>query len=284
MLRLGKEFDPLLPRPFSIYKSSVISPQSSGGSQKEVRVEILYKVVGKGTRLMAGIGPGAKLDILGTLGRGFQVPHNLKTAILVAGGIGVPPIVALAEHLGVRGEGEFMIHGSVFTEKTHRFNGGSPTSPPEADPEPIASARGKRPRLLAFLGGKTKEDVLCIKDFEKLGAEIHIATEDGSLGFRGLVTDILKNSLPFAISHQPSAIYACGPHPMLAEVASIASKHRIPCQVSLETIMACGIGACMGCAIKVRSQGSHQPSAISHKQYKLACKDGPVFDAGEIEW
>jgi len=257
MLRLGKGFDPFLPRPFSIYKSSVLSPQSSGGSQKEVRVEILYKVVGKGTGLMAGMRPGAKLELLGPLGRGFQVPPNLQTAIFVAGGIGVPPLVALAEHLGVRGEGKFTVQGSGFPEETHHFNGGSLTSPPEANPEPLASARAKRPRLLAFLGGKTKEEVLCIKEFERLGAEVQIATEDGSLGFKGLVTEILRDSLPSAISHQPSAIYACGPRPMLAEVSSIANKHRIPCQVSLETL---------------------------HQQYKLVCKDGPVFDAREIEW
>ncbi len=262
MLRLGKGFDPLLPRPFSIYRSSVLSPQSSGGNQKEVHVEILYKVIGKATGLMAGMGPGTKLELLGPLGKGFQVPAYLKTAILVAGGIGVPPIVALAEHLAISHQPSARKESSVFSPRSS----------------------GKGPRLLVFLGGKTKGDVLCIKDFEKLGAEVHIATEDGSLGFRGLVTEILKNSLPSAISHLPSAIYACGPHPMLAEVAAIASKHRIPCQVSLETMMACGLGACMGCAVRVRGQGSHQPSAISHKQYKLVCKDGPVFDARGIEW
>ncbi|MBI5166277.1 MAG: hypothetical protein HY998_00865 [candidate division NC10 bacterium] len=209
-------------------------------------------------------------------------------------GIGVPPLVALAEHLGVRGAGKFTVQGSQFTEETHRFNGGSLTSPPEADPEPLASARAKRPRLLAVLGGKTKEEVLCIKDFERLGAEVQIATEDGSLGFKGLITDLLDEFLLTTGHWRLATVYACGPRPMLAEVSTLAARYRISCQVSLETLMACGLGACMGCAVAVQGSGftvhgrgetvNRQGSTVNQRSYKLVCKDGPVFDAEEIAW
>ena len=125
-----------------------------------------------------------------------------------------------------------------------------------------------------FLGGKTSEDILCVKDFEEAGAGVHITTEDGSLGTRGLITDLLR---PFLITHHGSrfTIYTCGPPGMLVAVARLAEECAIPCQVSVEANMACGFGACMGCAIEVKADA---------KTYKLVCKDGPVFDSREIVW
>lgn len=127
-----------------------------------------------------------------------------------------------------------------------------------------------------FLGGKTAEDILCVKDFEEAGAGVHITTEDGSLGSRGLVTDLLR---PFLLTPDASRLtmYACGPPGMLAAVARLAEELTVPCQVSVEANMACGFGACMGCAVEVRAEGAG-PS------YKLVCRDGPVFDSREIVW
>ena len=132
-----------------------------------------------------------------------------------------------------------------------------------------------------FLGGKTSEDILCVKDFEEAGAGVHITTEDGSLGTRGLITDLLR---PFLLSHPPipspqspapMRLYTCGPPGMLAAVARLAEEYGVPCQASVEANMACGFGACMGCAVEVKADG---------KSYKLVCKDGPVFDSREIVW
>ncbi len=236
--------DPFLPRAFSLYKA---------GGRGRTRLEFLYKIVGKGSAYLSTLKRGQRVEVLAPLGKGFTVPEGLKTAILVAGGIGVPPIVALAEWIA---EG-----------KRHKADG-------TPNPQP-------RLKMVAFIGGKSREDVLCVQDFQRAGAEVHTVTEDGSMGQKGLVTDVLDRYL-LATSHQPPAtIYACGPTAMLAAVADVAAKYGLPCQVSMEATMACGFGICMGCAIPVKpSAGSFQPSA----SYKLCCKDGPVFDAREIAW
>jgi dihydroorotate dehydrogenase electron transfer subunit len=148
--------------------------------------------------------------------------------------------------------------------------------------------------MVAFVGGKTRHDVLCLTDLRKAGATLHVATEDGSLGHQGLVTDLLEAYLRSTVDGLRSTIYACGPHPMLHAVAQIAERFHIPCQASLEADMACGFGACMGCVIPVHSSGftvqgpdqtmNHEPSTMNERSYKLCCKDGPVFDAREIAW
>jgi dihydroorotate dehydrogenase electron transfer subunit len=267
MIRPNWVADPLLPRAFSIYR---ISGEGGGGEDGVPVVEILYKVVGKGTQYLSRIETGVEIDILGPLGNAFTFSDGTATAVLVAGGIGAPPIAALARQL----------------RNTQRV--------PEC---------GMR-NVEVFLGGKTSEDILCVEDFEEAGAAIHITTEDGSLGTRGLVTDLLE---PFlrdgtqahggpsdcasgGIAGCPGTqespecrsarvpdcrLYACGPPGMLAAVAKVAEEFAVPCQVSVEANMACGFGACMGCAIEVKAE---------EKSYKLVCRDGPVFDSREIRW
>jgi dihydroorotate dehydrogenase electron transfer subunit len=219
--------DPFLPRAFSIYRITA-SP--------EPVVEILYKVLGKGTQYLAQMEQGQAVEILGLLGNAFLPPPPGARTVLVAGGIGVPPIAALA--------------GQIRNSKFEIRN------------------------LEVFLGGKTSEDILCVKDFEEAGAGLQVTTEDGSLGTRGLITDLLE---PFLLRAGTSALtlYTCGPPGMLAAVARLAAIHKVPCQVSMEANMACGFGACMGCAIEV---------AAPDRRYKLVCKDGPVFDSREIKW
>jgi len=232
--------DPFLPRAFSIYRVS--GPASGGGSSSADTppvIEILYKVLGKGTQCLARMEPSQEVEVLGPLGNAFTPPDHRTLAVLVAGGIGVPPIAALAMELARMRNVEC---GMRNTE--------------------------------VFLGGKTDEDILCVKDFEETGAGVHIATEDGSLGSRGLVTDVLR---PFLLTPHASRLtmYTCGPPGMLAAVARLAEEFAVPCQVSVEANMACGFGACMGCAIEVKADV---------KTYKLVCKDGPVFDSREIRW
>ena len=268
MVKPSGSLDPFLPRAYSILR--VQRPGRRAGGGKTV-VEILYKVIGKGTTALSQLKRGDRVDFLGPLGNGYRVPQSLTTALLVAGGIGVPPVVALAERLAGSG---FGVHGSRSAKSGRR-----------------SSVVG-RLKIVAFVGGKTRHDVLCVADLRKAGATVHVATEDGSLGHRGLVTDLLESFLRSSDNGERPSVFACGPHPMLHAVARIAERFEIPCQVSLEAEMGCGFGACMGCVIPTKrsavsgqrsAQGpmadSGQPTA-----YKLCCKDGPVFDAQEIAW
>ena len=134
----------------------------------------------------------------------------------------------------------------------------------------------KQSPVRLFAGGRTRDDILCITEFERLGVECYTATEDGSLGERGLVTEALLRRLDELKGR--AAIYACGPHGMLNAVANIAAQRDIPCQVSLEGYMACGVGACLGC---VAPGHSHSPEI---PDFRCVCTEGPVFEAGELKW
>jgi dihydroorotate dehydrogenase electron transfer subunit len=211
---------PLLRRPFSVHRIG------------DEHIEIFYKVVGGGTKLLSLKKAGEKIDMLCPLGNGFTINQNIETVILIAGGMGFAPLTALAEQI------KRLVPGR---------------------------------KIYALLGAETKKEILCARDFSQIGAEILITTEDGSLGKKGFITDIFCQ---FAGECPPQdvEIYACGPNAMLKIVSQISAKCNLSCQVSLERHMACGIGVCMGCAVKTKSG------------YKPACKDGPVFDAKELEW
>ncbi|MDI6606108.1 MAG: dihydroorotate dehydrogenase electron transfer subunit [Candidatus Omnitrophota bacterium] len=212
-LRLTDGYEPLLRRPFSIHRAT--GPN----------IEILYELVGRGTEILSQKKPGEVLDIIGPLGNGFTLNRQ---AIIIAGGMGVAPLIFLAEKLR-----EF--------------------------------------KIIVLLGAKTKNQLLCERDFKKLGCQVKIATDDGSKGYNGKVTQLLQHLLS-TIDHRPSTIYGCGPRPMLKEVARISGRHHLPAQLSLEEHMACGIGACLGCAVNTK------------EGYQRVCKDGPVFDAARIIW
>jgi dihydroorotate dehydrogenase electron transfer subunit len=234
-IRCSDKYPPLLRRPFSVHRILKNS------------IEILYEVVGEGTKLLSRKKKGASLDIIGPLGNGFNLKRTTngerQTTILIAGGIGVAPLVALAEELVLSSQ------FSVLSKK----------------------------RLCVIVGAKTKSRILCEKDFRKSGAKVLIATENGSKGRKGLATDLLKDFLLTTHDSRLTTIYACGPAGMLKAVAGIAKARHIPCQVSLEERMACGVGVCLGCPVKVRPD-------ITSYGYKMVCKDGPVFDAGEVAW
>ncbi len=238
MIKVNNSYDPFLRRPMSIYKID----KKRGG------FEILYQVVGKGTNIMSELKKGDEIDVLGPLGRGFWIPEKIERAIIVAGGIGVAPMVALTEEIRCK----------------------------------MQDARGK---ITVFIGGKTKYDILCKEDFKKIGAKVHIATEDGSMGKKGTSVDLFKkfvtDSQSSIFNRQSSIIFACGPQGMLKAVVDIARDKNLACQVSLDKRMACGTGACLGCVVKTKS---FQPSAFSPQSYKCVCTDGPVFNAEEINW
>lgn len=222
MLRVNELRDPFLRRPFSF--SRIFSPQEKKNKpEDEGALEICYKVVGRGTFLMTQLREGQRLDLLGPLGKGFRATADQKRAILVGGGIGIAPLIPWGEHL----------HGVRKKKKI------------------ISRSSEETPEVLILIGGKNRERILGIKEFKKMGLEPQMATEDGSLGMPGLVTDLLEREL-MTRGRNSAALYACGPMPMLARVSQIADQFDLPCQVLLEARMACGVGACLGCAVKVK--------------------------------
>jgi len=128
-------------------------------------------------------------------------------------------------------------------------------------------------RLL--MGGRTREDILAVTEFERLGVETYVSTDDGSLGEEGFVTQVLERKLD---RFPGASVFACGPMPMLEAVQQICSSRRVPLQVSLEALMACGVGACLGCVVKGAGHSETNP------RYLCTCKEGPVFRAEELDW
>jgi dihydroorotate dehydrogenase electron transfer subunit len=233
MVRVSNAIDPLLRRPFGIFDVGVHKPEYAGAVSQPY-FEILYRVVGKGTSMLAGLHETDQLDILGPLGKGFNFEAVRGKKLIIGGGVGLAPLYMLAKELV------------------------------------------KESEVSLFAGGRTRDDILCVTEFERLGVECYVATEDGSLGKCGLVTEALVSSLKSAGSD--ATIYACGPHGMLKAVAAIAAEHDLPCQVSLEGYMACGVGACLGC---VTPGNRHTPE---NPDYRCVCADGPVFDGKELGW
>lgn len=224
----------ILRRPFS--------PMQVQCGPDGVEIELLYKVVGPATIRMTSLRPGQSLRLLGPLGKGFRIGPAIKIAILVAGGIGLPPI-----------------HHLSYILKRDR-----PTV-----------------RLEVFIGAKTANDLPFLgpdgRPTRMQGMPIHLTSEDGSIGTKGLVTECLLDWLAGQTDLDPgtTVICGCGPAAMLTRLARIAMDKGLSCQISLESYMACGIGLCQGCVVPCK--GKDGPD------YRLCCQDGPVFDAGQVD-
>jgi len=216
-----RTFDPLLPRPMAIYRTL---PSTDG-----VEMEVRYKVVGRGTSLLADHLPGERVGVVGPLGNGFPEPVEGAEALIVAGGTGVASVYELAKRAAEKG------------------------------------------RTRVLIGARSKDQFGDLTDFEALSIDFHLATEDGSAGHPGLVTELLEKAL--GDSSEACCVYACGPTPMMRVAADLAAARARRCFVSLENPMACGFGVCLGCAAP-RANGG----------YALVCKEGPIFDAREIAW
>ena len=283
MLRVSELRDPFLRRPFSF--SRIFPPQEKKRRpEDEGALEIYYQVVGRGTSLMTRLKRGQRLDLLGPLGNGFRSVEGAKQAILLGGGIGIAPLLSWA------------------VELRRRRGKGKPFRSPDEAPE-----------VLVLICAKTREKILAMGEFKKIGIEPQVATEDGRMGIRGLATDLLEQEL-LTKERTGAALYVCGPPAMLSKAAQIAAQFDLPCQVLLEARMACGMGACLGCAVKIKDKsapgtgglfaevpqlaaGNESCEKAGNSQegmqlvadwprfrYARACKDGPVFEAREIIW
>jgi dihydroorotate dehydrogenase electron transfer subunit len=220
------------------------------------RLDFLYRVVGEGTDQLSRIRKGAFLRAIGPCGKGFSIGSE-RTAVIVAGGIGIAPLAALAEWLRFCGKEVVVYIGAV--EKQMLSLAVTRNTGPEDDDREILDA--------------------VENEFREIGAQIlTVCTDDGSIGERGLVTEMLERGIrDGCVPREGARVYACGPAGMLRAVAAIAARNEMPCEVSLEERMACGIGACYGCTVTVSV-----PDGSPRKQ--RVCREGPVFQARDIVW
>jgi len=210
--------DALLRRPISI-----CSVDRNNGT-----FDIVFQVKGIGTGFLSQKRPGDRVDLIGPLGKPFDISESYRKIAVVGGGIGIFPLLY------------------VLKEK---------------------APGGKS----AFIGFRSKDNVVLEKEFSREANKLFISTDDGSYGHKGLITDLFEESLSRECY---DIVYACGPVPMLKKVAGLAEEKGIKCQVSLEQRMGCGIGACLVCACKTRSG--------EEWEYRHVCKDGPVFWSSEV--
>lgn len=226
---------PLLRRPFSIHKVKNDSPDT--GHQ----IDILYKRVGPGTALLNKKRADDWLDIIGPLGNGFDLSSpaflaenkETRNIILIGGGIGVAPLLFLAQRLSL--------------------------------------IKNFATQIYILIGAKNKESILCGEEFGELGIKVRTATDDGSAGFNGTAPALLFD-LFSTLDASRTIVYASGPKPMLKEIGCISQEKGASCYLSLEGVVACGFGVCLGCTVKTR------------EGYKLVCKDGPVFKSSQLLW
>ncbi|KKO00740.1 hypothetical protein LCGC14_0125140 [marine sediment metagenome] len=239
---------PLLRRPFSIAGRR----EHAGGASE---LDIVYCVKGVGTRWLAGVNAGQSLSVLGPLGNSFVIRRDKPAAALVGGGVGIPPLLYLAEQLATAGK------------ETVAFIGAR-----SADRLPL--------RLLPNADVRTDgAPSHCAAELAAYGVETAIATDDGSLGMAGVVGEAFGKWLDgSAVSAENVVVYSCGPEAMMEAVALMSLAAGAECQLSLERYMACGMGTCQSCVCKLRDDSAQGWA------YKLCCADGPVFDAAQIVW
>jgi len=240
MVRLPDSDDPLLGRAFALY-DVILDDQG-----RPFAVDFVFLVVGKLTGRLARLHAGDELIVWGPLGNGF-CPPPAEHLIMVAGGIGQTPFLALAkEMLGRQSYGQPARRSSLARQVTLCY------------------------------GARTADLLAGVPQFDQAGVRVKISTDDGSRGHHGLVTDLLRDEVEHS---KPSSchVVCCGPERMMEAVSKLSAELDLPCEVSLETPMACGIGLCFSCVAKVLDDEGNW-------DYKRTCVEGPVFDAGKIVW
>lgn len=249
MVRMSGLNDPLIGRPLAMYDTFV------DGQGVAMAVDVVYIVKGKLTSQLQNLVAGQSVDVWGPLGNGF-LPVETDHLIMVAGGIGQTPFVALGqESLGKKRYGN-----------------------PPRDANLV-------PRVSLCYGARSEEFLAGLEDFQQAGVETLLCTDDGTRGHHGLVTERLEallrestsGSSQVGESDMSQRIVCCGPEPMMEAVSKIAGQYQVPCQVSLETPMACGLGICFSCVAKIRDESGEW-------DYQRTCVEGPVFDSERIVW
>lgn len=240
-LRCAQEL--MMRRPMSIMRAA-----PEGGW-----IEILFKAHGLGTELLAQQRVGGQIPLLGPIGRPFEQQSYRRRSLLIGGGVGIPPMVFLAEHMRTHAARPFVIMGSEvpfpFTLKPSQI----------------------------LVPGIPNDVIATMPLMEDWGIACRLASQQSYAGcFDGLVTDLAEHwILQQKDAHDDDIdIFACGPTAMLKAVATLAARHSLGCQVSLEEYMACAVGGCAGCVVEVRT--------TSGPAMRRVCVDGPVFEAGDV--
>jgi dihydroorotate dehydrogenase electron transfer subunit len=230
MIRIAGLNDPFLSRPISIY--------SFVRGRTNCAIELLFRVVGKGTRILAGLIKGSLVEVNGPLGGGHFATPTTGNIIFIAGGIGIAPLSLLAQNL---------------CRKVCRSSDS----------------------MTFYLGAQSADALIGFNRLHQYCGRVIACTDDGSAGMKTLVTKAFQKDLR---KYDPAdtSIYACGPRPMIRALSGILDPEYF-CQVSLEEKMACGVGACVGCAVAVKDERGQ-------KTYKRVCADGPVFELKDIVW
>ena len=223
-------FNPFTRRPFSVYRVD----------KEAGTFSIVYLARGIFTQGLRNKQVGQTLSVVGPLGKQFEPSKSADIHVLIAGGVGAPPLYFLAES---------MVHGGIAPSNIFVIN-----------------------------GARTKSLLVGIEEFEALGVPLTFTTDDGSIGHRGVVTEPLLAILN-ENSNAKIQVYTCGPTPMLKAVGDLCIRQKTPCLVSVETMMPCGLGVCMGCVVKINSDTSE-----SGFNYLRSCYEGPVFDVHEVIW
>ncbi len=243
MARPASGSAPLLGRPFAVY--DVV--RSDDGEPRAI--DVIYLVVGEGTKALSRLRAGDPAMIWGPLGNGFQAgPGPDRSVVFVAGGIGQTPFLAL---------GQWWLGRASYGVET--------------DAGPVRTASD----ATLLYGVRSIDLAAGLDDFEASGIAVELATDDGSIGYHGFVTDLLTRRLEQG--DRPAKVIGCGPSAMLAVLARIAAKYQVECDVSLENHMACGFGACFSCVAPIRqTDGS--------TDLRRVCVEGPIFPASSVVW
>ena len=239
MIRAGEGNDPLLARPFALY--DVVRDKQG----KPSAVDVVYLVVGRGTSALSKVKPGDRLPVWGPLGNGFgNAPHPAGPVVFVAGGIGQTPFLAL---------GRWWLGSALFASRD--------------------AGNGRATSATLLYGVRTLTMAAGVDDFQAAGIAVELATDDGSAGHHGFVTNLLSRRLES--DEKPAKVIACGPAAMLAAVARLAEKYDVACDLSIENQMACGFGACFSCVAPIRqSDGSID--------LRRVCVEGPIFRSKDV--
>jgi dihydroorotate dehydrogenase electron transfer subunit len=238
----------LVRRPFSVARC--FQPHGTVSA-----IDVIYKRVGRGTKLMNKLRQGDELDIIGPLGHGFERFRDKRNHVLLAGGVGAAGLFMLGEEISY--------------------------AVPEQDF-----------KLYSLLGTETRKNLILENEFTALNGRVLVSTDDGTKGYHGTVIEMLQDAIKREEISSDCAIYACGPEPMLRALDTLCRGFQIPAQVLIEKRMLCGIGACLVCVCKV-DEGNvrkYRDLKSSHMQfnprekygYALVCKDGPVFHIDEV--